>query len=130
MSKAVDFQTAYLAGFLADKYDISSQDSIQRANARIKNSTEQELTQTVLGYNTVTPVTGSVKLSDSAVKYALYPVWLLTTKYKDKTYIFAMNGQTGKLVGNLPTDWGRFFAWWGGVTAAASLIVYGISLFL
>ena len=37
-------------------------------------------------------------------KYALYPVWLLTIKHKDKDHVFAMNGQTGKFVGNIPTD--------------------------
>lgn len=37
-------------------------------------------------------------------KYALYPVWLLTVKHKNKDYLFAMNGQTGKFVGNIPTD--------------------------
>ena len=37
---AVDFQTAYLAGFLADKYDVDSEQSIERANERIKKSTE------------------------------------------------------------------------------------------
>jgi len=130
LSKAVDFQTAYLAGFLADKYDVSSGDSIVRANDRIKNSMEQELYQTVLGYHTVTPVSSSTKLSDSAVRYALYPVWLLTTNYKGKTYQFAMNGQTGKFVGDLPVDWGRFFAWWGAITAAVTAIAYGISFLL
>lgn len=130
LSKAVDFQTAYLAGYVADKYDVSSEQSIQRANERIKNSTQQALYDTVLGYHTVTPVSSSVQLRDSTVKYALFPVWLLTTKYKDKTYLFAMNGQTGKLVGDLPTDWGRFFAWWGGVAAGVSLLAYGISMLL
>ena len=29
---------------------------------------------------------------------------MLTTKWRDKHYLFAMNGQTGKMVGELPTD--------------------------
>ena len=36
---AVDFHTAYLAGYLADKYDVDAEASVERANERIKNST-------------------------------------------------------------------------------------------
>ena len=56
--------------------------------------------------------------------YALYPVWILTTKYRDKLYTFAMNGQTGKFVGNLPIDWVRFAAWLSGVTLGGGLLAY------
>lgn len=37
-------------------------------------------------------------------KYALYPVWLLNTSWEGKQYYFAMNGQNGKFVGDLPVD--------------------------
>ena len=74
---AVEFQTAYLSGYFADKYDVSAEDSIARANERIKNSTEDAFTDTVIGYTTVTPEYSSVRLHDGKTKYAFYPVWLL-----------------------------------------------------
>nr|MCR5390029.1 hypothetical protein [Lachnospiraceae bacterium] len=37
----------------------------------------------------------------------LMPVWMLSTKYNDQVYSFAMNGQTGKVTGNLPIDPGK-----------------------
>ena len=52
-SGAVDFQTAYLAGYLADKFDVSSEESINRANERVKHSTEDAFASTVSGYTTV-----------------------------------------------------------------------------
>lgn len=104
LSGAVDFQSAYLAGYLADKYDVDAEASIQRANERIKRSTEDAFQATVQGYNTVTPVATNISLNNGSSKYALYPVWLLNTKWGNKTYTFAMNGQTGKLVGDLPMD--------------------------
>ena len=122
LTKAVDFQTAYLAGYLADKYDVNAQDSMSRANERIKVSTCNTLAQTVIGYSSVTPVSSSVKLENSRVRYALYPVWLLHTKYKGKDFLFAMNGQTGKFVGNLPIDWGKLFAIWGTITGVVGLV--------
>ena len=121
LSQAVDFQTAYLAGFLADKYDVDAEASIQRANTRIRTSTEQMFAQTVMGYTTVVPVSSSVRLENSKVKYALLPVWMLTTRYKDKNYTFAMNGQTGKFVGDLPADKGAALRWWAGLAAGITV---------
>lgn len=130
LSKAVDFQTAYLAGYFADKYDVTAQQSAERANQRIKTSTEQVFAGTVIGYSSVIPQRSSVRLNNGKSKYALYPVWLLTTKYRDQIYTFAMNGQTGKMVGNLPMDKGAFFKWWLGLTAAVGTVAYGIAWLL
>ena len=127
ISDAVDFQTAYLSGFFADKYDVDAQNSISRANDRIKRSTEEAFASTVVGYNTVTPVSTNIRLSNGKARYALYPVWILNTKWNDKTYTFAMNGQTGKFVGDLPMDKKAFVKWFLGVSAIASVVAFGIS---
>ena len=105
---AVPFQTAFLAGFMADKFDFCAEHCIERANQRIKKSTEAAFSNTVTGYTTVSPEYQGVYLKKSSVKYALLPVWVLSANWQDKNYLFAMNGQTGKFVGNLPTDWGIF----------------------
>ena len=121
---AVDFQTAYLSGYFADKYDVSAEDSIGRANERIKNSTEDAFRDTVQGYVTVTPEYTSVRLHDGKTKYAFYPVWLLNTTYKGEKFTFAMNGQTGKFVGNLPTDKSKFWKFAALFTAIAGAVIY------
>jgi DNA-directed RNA polymerase subunit RPC12/RpoP len=123
MEKAVDFQTAYLAGYLADKYDVSAEESQQRANERIRNSTEQAFRNTVKGYSSVIPVNVGIALKDGQVRYALLPAWILTTQYKGEKYTFAMNGQTGKFVGNLPVDKGKYFAFLPGLTLGVAALV-------
>lgn len=35
-----------------------------------------------------------------------------------------MNGQTGKLVGDLPIDWGAYFKWLFGIAAAAGAAAF------
>ena len=127
LTQGVDFQTAYLAGYLADRYDVSAEDCAGRANSRIKNSAEQAFLDTVVGYNTVTPQSSSVQLKNSKISYALLPVWVLNTKYRGKDYLFAMNGQTGKFVGNLPINWGAFWGWFLGIAGAVAAIAFGIS---
>ena len=125
--KAVDFQTAYLAGYLADKYDVSADESIARANERVKKSTEQAFLSTVQGYSTVRPEGSSIQLKNGVVKYALYPVWMLTTSWQGNNYIFAMNGQTGKFVGDLPVDKGLFWKWFFSLAGIFSVITFIIT---
>ncbi len=130
-SEAVDFQTAYLAGYLADRYDVDSEESINRANERIKTSTEEAFRSTVDGYVSVTPESSSINLSNSQCKYALYPVWLLNTKWEDKNYIFAMNGQTGKFVGDLPYDKKKYWLYFALIAAgcAAAIVLIALLIF-
>lgn len=130
LSEAVDFKTAYLAGYLADKYDMNSDACIERANQRIKNSAQSALASTIKGYATCLPEQLSVNFTGGHVKYALLPVWLLNSVYKGKTYTFAMNGQTGKFIGDLPMDKGAYWRWFfgvfaGGAAAAAIIMLLG-----
>ena len=122
--EAVDFQTAYLAGYFADKYDVTASECEERANERIRRSTEAAFRDTVRGYASVVPENTSIRLHNGTTKYALYPVWILQTKWKGDNYIFAMNGQTGKFVGNLPTDKNAFARWFLGTTGVVGVITY------
>lgn len=120
-SEAVDFQTAYLSGYLADKYDVDAEHSIGTANDRIKRTTEDTFRATVQGYDSVVRERGRVELQNAKAKYALYPVWILNTSWNNNRYTFAMNGQTGKFVGDLPIDKGKAFGAFLGISAIASL---------
>ena len=128
--EAVPFQTAYLAGYMADKYDVSAEESIARANERVKRSTEDNFKSTVSGYTSVTTEQSSVRLHDGSAKYALYPVWILNTTWNGKQYRFAMNGQNGKFVGDLPVDNDAAKTWMIGLSAAFAAAAYGISWLL
>jgi DNA-directed RNA polymerase subunit RPC12/RpoP len=122
------FSTAYMPGFLADKYDEDAEFCSRRANERIRNSTEQVMRSTITGYSTVTREYSSINLISGDVKYALFPVWLLSTKWKGKDFLFAMNGQTGKLIGDLPVDKGRYWGWFfkiaGPIAAVLAVLMY------
>lgn len=130
ISEAVDYNSAYLAGFFADKYDVDAESSIERANERIKQTTRDAFADTVHGYTTVTPVSTNISLSGGKAKYALYPVWMLTTQWNGKTYTFAMNAQTGKIVGDLPMDKSLYRKWLFGVAGAVSAAVFALSYLL
>lgn len=124
-NETVDFQTAYLSGYLADKYDVKSEDCKERANQRIKNSTVSVFMDSIdrMRYTSVTPNNTNIKINHGTIHYALLPIWMLNTKYKDKMYTFIMNGQTGKFIGKLPVSMKKFFAWFGGLTAGIFAIL-------
>jgi len=103
-NSAVPFDTAYLSGFLANRYDVDADESMERARNRIKTSTEESFINSVRGYDSVRSVTSSINMKNGAITYALFPVWILNTKWENQLYTFAMNGQSGKIAGNLPLD--------------------------
>lgn len=129
-SEAVPFQTAYLAGYLADKYDVTDEESVERANERIKQSTEDEFRKTVTGYKTVTTENTYINLQNAKAKYALYPVWMLNTKWNDKKYTFAMNGQTGKMVGDLPCDNKKYWLLTIAFILGLAAVCFGLSFLI
>ena len=130
MKDAVDFQTAYLSGFLADKYDVDADASIARANERIKRSTEEAFASTVIGYNTVMPVSSAIQLQNGRARYALYPVWILNTQWNGQKFTFGINGQTGKIAGDLPMDQNKFWTWLVGVSGAVTAAAFAVSYLL
>ncbi|SHK26546.1 hypothetical protein SAMN02745248_02177 [Hathewaya proteolytica DSM 3090] len=106
-SSIVNFDKTYLSGFFAEKYDEDSQSCKPRANERIKNTTHDLLKSTVMGYNSCVTRSLTVNTSHGTFAYALLPVWLLNVRFKNQLYSFAINGQTGKVVGKLPVSAGK-----------------------
>ena len=125
VSKAVDFQTAYLSGYLADKYDVTAEDSKERINKRIRTTTENVFrSETCGGYSSVALENSSFQFHNRKIQYVLLPVWVLNTSWNGSNYQFCMNGQTGKFVGNLPMDKGLFWKYLLGYAAGFSAIAY------
>jgi len=127
-SKTVDFNSAYLSSYLADKYDQDQNQSINKANMRIKNSMLQILANSVVGYDSVLPEASSVQFHDGKAHYALLPIYLFTTKYNGKVYQFAMNGQTGKFAGDLPMDKGKAFKYCGLIFIISFVVIFGLCM--
>ena len=129
-AQMVDFDTAYLTGYLADKYDVPSESGKERIRQRVDRSFDDQLQATLLGYATVVPTGKNLQIRHSRARYVLLPVWMLNTRYKDKIYTFAMNGQTGKMTGELPVCPKRSAAWFGGIFAGVTVLTALIQLMM
>ncbi len=129
-SEMIPFNPAYLSGFIADRYDVDIEQSTPRATERIETTAADVIKSTVRGYSTVNLNSKKVGIINGSVKYALFPVWLLNTKYNDKIYTFAINGQTGKLTGSLPVDKKKRTGLFLGIAAAVAAIGQIIVFFM
>lgn len=121
------FRQRILQGIWRIKYDVTAETSIDRANKRVKRSTEDTFAGTVQGYTTVTTEYSSVQFRGGKARYALYPVWLLNTTWNGNQYTFAMNGQTGKFVGDLPVDKAAAKRWTFLLAAIFTAACYGVA---
>ena len=133
-SQLKGFATAYLSGYIAEKYDVDAEASKKRVISRIKNSLESQFSNSVQGYTTVTKERSTLNVENGKASYSLFPVWVLNTKYKNENYQFIMNGQSGLLAGKLPIDKGKVFRYLflfsAGFGAAFTLIIQLLRIFL
>ena len=123
LSAAIPFQSAILAGAMADHADVDCDACEKRAVERVERSVEQAMLDTVRDYDTVSERSRHIVTERGGATPALLPVWLMTTVKEGKTYTFAVNGQTGKLTCDVPADKKKSLLWGGGVFAG----VFGVA---
>ncbi|MDE7298234.1 MAG: hypothetical protein K2N94_05325 [Lachnospiraceae bacterium] len=125
-----DFKLPYLAGYLAEKYNYNDEQLLPRVMKRVNSYAEAYLQSTIQGYTSVTWNRKSIDLKKVNARYTLLPVWMVCYDYRDKEHVFAMNGQTGKIVGSPPLSAGRIAAWFTGISAGVFALLRVIALFL
>lgn len=103
-SQAVEFSMPYLSGFFAEQYDIDKEDIVPKIEDQVNKYTDSLIRDTVSGFNNVRERHKDFKVLSKKMNYTLLPAWILTYQYGGKTYVFAVNGQTGKSFGELPLD--------------------------
>ena len=126
MEKQKPFDMSYLSGFLAEKYTYQPKDLYDRMTSRITPGVENKAGEGGRAYQRVYGVKCHTDFSSDHQTYVLLPVWMLISKYDGKDYLFAMNGQTGKIVGELPTSGKQAAKWFGiifGVTFAIAMLI-------
>lgn len=115
-SKLTDYNPGYLPGFLAERYDLDHERVQEFSRKRAENSFNQAMTNTIGAYEGLRLTGGEMHPQSIRAQYALMPAYMLFMDYdahEDK--LIAINGQTGKVVGNVPVDKhkrNRYFIRW------------------
>ncbi|MBR0091317.1 MAG: hypothetical protein IJP92_06440, partial [Lachnospiraceae bacterium] len=108
------FHPAMLSGFFADTADVDAATYLQEAKNRIGEDAYLKLvSRNFHGISPSVPYGKSemdrmFSLNKVKAKRALFPVWFLTWRNKDRVAYAAMNAQTGKLAADIPIDPKRF----------------------
>lgn len=119
----VQFQMPYLSGMLAESWDVDAATCSQRFKQRAQAAAQAEMNRQVMGYSTMKTHRLDCLFYGEDTLYVMLPVWVTNIMYKGKKYTYAMNGQTGKMVGRLPVSPGRVFGWLGAITGALGLVL-------
>ncbi|GAE05928.1 chromosome (plasmid) partitioning protein ParB [Paenibacillus sp. JCM 10914] len=122
-----DFKTPYLAGYIAEKYSYDDKQLFPRAKDKIKSYIESYISSSVSGYTTMSYTNKQIDTNPKRADYVLLPVWMVHYDYNQKEYTFAMNGQTGKVVGKPPISKGKVAGWFAGVFGVSLLSLKLIS---
>lgn len=125
-----DFQMPYLAGYIAEKYDFDDEQMLPRIKDRVVKYVDNYIRSTINGYTTVNFHRKNINIRKKNADYALMPMWMVCYDYKQAEHIFAMNGQTGKVVGKPPLSKGKMAAWFGGISAGCFLLFRIITMLM
>lgn len=118
----VPFSMSYLSGFFAEKRDVEKTEIESSVIQKIKTFSSNRLLQSI-EYANPKLKDSSISVGELKWSYNLLPVWVLNYKHKDKRYIYALNGQTGKVYGELPVCNKKLIALFAGIAASASVIL-------
>lgn len=118
-----DFHMGYLSGFMAERRDIEQAAVQNKMQCEMRASAERLLRETITGYDAVSVQGSDFRPKKETWSYVLLPVWTITYRGKDgKIYYYSMNGQTGKVCGELPVDRSKL-ALTSALAALAVLII-------
>ncbi len=99
------YKPEYIAGFVAERYSVGLKDAwataTRKINTLIENGIRDEV-QNRFHADTVDSVRFSTTHSKPSYKYLMLPLWMSAFQYKQKSYHFMVNGQTGKVGGKTP----------------------------
>ncbi len=126
-----DFSMTYLAGMFAEQRELDQLDVADEMNTKIRYLAERALRGTVSAYSSASFAPIEVNVENTVWKYALLPVWIMTYNVEGTRYAYAINGQTGKIYGDLPVDkkkLNRISALITAACAVAGLLTGGLSL--
>lgn len=107
LTQSKPFAMSYLSGFQAEKRDIERAEINDAVQQQMHEYGKQLLKNTMSEYSGVVVQHYDDTTELESWNYTLLPVWIVTYKYKDKIFPFAINGQTGKTFGKLPTSKGK-----------------------
>ena len=109
-SSVKDFHPGYMSGFFSDSADVDSEVYLEDARRDANEQTIKKLEKEYGGVHIEREKAGSSRLhtQHEGTMMAMYPVWFLTWRSKDRVAYAVVNGETGKIAADLPVQKSRY----------------------
>ncbi len=102
------FNVGYLAGYLAEVSDESAEERQEKVEHRCESTFEDKLKHDALrNVDRVSRESYETNVEVSKVETTMIPVWLMHCTWENENMLFAVNGQTARVVGDMPHDGGK-----------------------
>ncbi|OAB39955.1 hypothetical protein PMSD_02555 [Paenibacillus macquariensis subsp. defensor] len=124
------FKTPYLAGYIAEKYSYNDEELFPRAKEKVSAYINSYIQSAMDGYTTMSYTNKQIDTRLQHADYVLLPVWAVHYDYNKSEHTFAMNGQTGKVVGKPPISKAKVSAWFASIAGAAFILMKLIALMM
>lgn len=103
-AELVPYTPDYLSGFLAEENAVPLEEGLESAKGRMRREIAAECERQVPG-DTNRNLQVHSTFSALAYKNALLPIWIAAYIYGGKSFLFLVNGVTGKVSGHAPISW-------------------------
>lgn len=123
-----DFSSMYLPGYVAEGYNYTDNDLLPRIQKRVHKFMDEYVKESMKNYATVNITNRDYHIMKKKADYTLLPVWMINYNYRNGEYVFAMNGNTGKIVGKPPISKAKVAAWFLGTGGVLFIILRLITI--
>lgn len=102
-AQSVEYQQEYLFGYSALLYKRDGNSCLRSAQGRTKSAIRSGILRQY-NYDTVQMLNVSTSYFNIKFRYVLLPMYICNFTYKEKSYPFYVNGETGKIKGSSPVS--------------------------
>lgn len=122
-SKLVPFDEQYLSGFEAQEYSVGLDNGFEFAKVKMSTKIDRNIRQDIGGdQQRIDHI--NTTYNNTSYKNVLFPIWTASFKWKEKTYNYAINAQTGKVVGERPYSMTKIVFAIAGGTGGVATVTY------
>lgn len=125
LDQVVNYSNELMVGWETEIYSVDVLEGYKLAEQKIDLHLNI-MAESAIGGDTFRHLRVNSEKWDQTFKHLILPVWLCTYQYNNKSYQFAVNGQTGKIHGKKPTSWVKVTF----VVLLALLLIAAIVLFV
>ncbi len=104
LDKVVNYSNDLMVGWEAEIYSLDVMEGYDVADQKMDDEL-RSMSKSALGGDTQRGLSVHSQKWGQTFKHLILPVWICSYMYNEKTYQFAVNGQTGKINGSKPTSW-------------------------